>query len=202
MRLGQGDLNYTVVGPGTTPDDPADKSPDLPAARKYLADVAGFKADQVSAMSAAEVLMRCPVRPFTTSCATRRTRPTYLPLPQALPRLVQADARLKAAPKTQAGQLATMLLAATTKVTLAQARIERRLACCGRSKRCACTPPRAAASSPPSSTRSRFSPVPGDPASGKPFEYTLEDGTATLSEPHRRRKVGDNGMRYRVTVRK
>ena len=45
-------------------------------------------------------------------------------------------------------------------------------------------------------------PVPDDPGTGRPFEYGLQGDTATLVSQVPGDPVPNNGLRYRVTIRK
>ena len=142
-----------VLKPGTTWKDPASKSPELPAARKYLTEVVGMSAASVEAMPPAQVLLLYFSK-YYHELRDDVFKTTYLPFPTGRRLGAEAELRLKSQPDTEASRL-TMFLPAVLKVNLAQARIERKLAACGRSKRCGCTPPLTAANSPTSWIRSR-----------------------------------------------
>ena len=84
----------------SAPEDPAAKSPDLAAARKFVARTNGLSADKVEAMPPAQVLLLYMVG----TCREDRDdlyRAAYLPYPQARPLFEAAHKRLREAPHTE-----------------------------------------------------------------------------------------------------
>src|SRR5262249_18519393 len=106
--------------------EPAAKSPDLPAARKYLADVVGMPAAGVEAMPPAQVLLLYLWHYFR-ELRDETFRTTYLPFPAAHPLSLAMVERLKALPDTEVVRLVRIFLPAIPKVWLAPLRADRRL---------------------------------------------------------------------------
>lgn len=200
-RLMEGSKNVKPPKPGNAPNDPASKSPDLPAARKYLAEVVGMSAARIDAMSPAEVLLRYmlhlyyELRDELFKCA-------YVPFPQSRRLAQEAEARLKSAPDTEAGQLATMLLPAIPKVQLAQNRLDRKLAALRAIEALRMHAAAHRGQLPEKLEEVKIAPVPNDPGTGRPFEYQRDGQTATLSSRISGEKLEMTGLRYRVTIRK
>ena len=80
----------------SAPEDPAAKSPDLPAARNFVARTNGLSADKVEAMSPAQVLLLYIVGTCREDWDDFY-RAAYLPYPQARPFFEAADKRLREA---------------------------------------------------------------------------------------------------------
>src|SRR5262249_6638634 len=112
-----------VLKPGSLPSDPADKSPDLPGARKYLTEVVGLTAATVEAMPPAQALLLYLSHQYH---AVRDDvfKGSYLPLPQALIVNRESEQRMKSLPDTEAVRVARWFLPAATKVQLSQGRLE------------------------------------------------------------------------------
>src|SRR5439155_2852483 len=113
--------------PFPAPTDPAAKSPDLPAARKYLTEVAGIAPAAVGAMPTAQIILLY-VSNYYHEMRDEVFKGSYLAFPQGQAVNRAVGERLKSCADTEAGWLARMFLPAVTKVQLAKIRIERRLA--------------------------------------------------------------------------
>jgi hypothetical protein len=182
------------------PDEPADRSPDLPAARKYLTDRRKLAAAEVGAMPPARVLLLY----IAGTCGELRDgfyKAAYLPFPEAYPFLLEAEKRLRAAPDGEAAQLARLMLAAIPKVFLAQVRLERKVALL-RVIEALRLHAAAHGGLPEKLADITEAPVPDDPGTGKPFEYRCDGDTAVLASriPGEPQRV--TGIRYRITLRK
>lgn len=186
--------------PGTTSADPAAKSPDLAAARKYLADVAGVAKARLDKMTPAEVLLRYAAA-LQRELSDEVTKGAYLPYHKARAVMDAAEKRLKAAPDTEAGRLSRSFLPALIRVRVAQVRVERKLAAL-RAIEALRMHAAAKGQLPDKLEDVTVVPVPDDPGTGRPFEYVREGGTATLSSRLPGEPLETSGLRYRVTLRK
>jgi hypothetical protein len=187
--------------PGTASSDPAAKSPDLPAAKKYLAEVVGVAAPKVDAMPPAEVLLRY-LSHYYRELRDQAFKGSYLPFPQYWPLSAQADQRLKAAPDTEAARLILAFLPALHKVHLAQARIERELTALQAIEALRMYAAAHGGELPEKLDQVKTAPVPNDPGTGQPFEYQRDGQTATLTSRIPGTKLETTGLCYRVTLRK
>lgn len=187
--------------PGNAPGDPADKSPDLPAAREYLAQVVGMSAARINAMPPAEVLLRYMLYLYY-ELRDEIFKCTYVPFPESRRLVQEAEARLKSAPDTEGGQIATMLLPAIPKVMLAQARLERKLAALRTIEALRMHAAAHGGQLPDKLDEVTIVPVPNDPSTGRPFEYQREGQTAIIISRIPGEPLATTGLRYRVTIRK
>jgi hypothetical protein len=185
--------------PGTRASDPAAKSPDLPIARKYLTEV--VRLPDVEKMSPAQILLLY-MSHYYHEIRDDVFKGSYLAFPQARPLDLAADQRLKTSVHdTEAGRLAKMLLPAILKVQLAGIRLERRLA----ALRVIDALRMHAAQNgqlPDNLADVKIVPVPDDPGTGKPFEYSRDGNTATLASRIPGEALETTGLRYRITLRK
>jgi hypothetical protein len=186
--------------PGSTAADPASKSPDLPAAKKYLAESADMTAAKIEAMSPAEVLLRGIVHHHRELC-DEMFKGFYLPYPQALPVFAEAYKHLKTTPETETTLLSRLLLPAVSKVYSAQMRIERKLAAM-RAIEALRMHAANGGQLPDKLDQVKVVPVPNDPGTGQPFEYERDGQTATLISRVPGEPIAMTGLRYRVTLRK
>jgi hypothetical protein len=200
-RLAEGSKNIKPPKPGNAPGDPASKSPDLPAARKYLAEVVGMSAARIDAMPPAEVLLRYLLSLYH-ELRDELFKLAYVPFPQSRRLVREAEARLKSAPDTEAGQLATMLLPAIAKVQLAQVRLERKLAALRTIEALRMHAAAHSGQLPDKLDEVTIVPVPNDPGTGQPFEYQRNGQTATLISRIPGEPLQSTGIRYRVMMRK
>jgi hypothetical protein len=200
-RLTKLDKHIKPPRPGNAPTDPASKSPDLPAARKYLAEVAGLSAARIEAMPPAEVLLRYLVT-FYHELRDEVFKSTYVPFPQSRSLVRQAEARLKSAPDTEAGRLAQMFLPAIPKVLLAQVRLDRKLAALRTLEALRMHAAAHGGQLPDRLDEVTIVPIPNDPGTDRPFEYQRDGQTATLISRIPGEELEKTGLRYRLTIRK
>lgn len=186
---------------GNAPNDPAKKSPDLPQARKYLAEVVGMSGVRIEAMPPAEVLLLYIVHLYH-ELRDELFKCTYVPYPQARRLAQEAESRLKSAPDTEAGQIARMLLPAIPKVLLAQVRLERKLAALRAIEALRLHAAAHGGQLPDKLDEVTIVPVPNDPGTGRPFEYQRDGQTATLISRIPGENLETSGLRYHVTIRK
>lgn len=200
-RLTKVDKDIKPPKSGNAPNDPASKSPDLPAARKYLAEVAGLSAARIDAMPPAEVLLLYMVN-YYHELRDEVFKSTYVPFPQSRQLVREADARLKSVPDTEGGRLASMFLPAIPKVLLAQARIERKLAALRAIEALRLHAAAHGGQLPDKLDKVTIVPVPNDPGTGRSFEYQRDGQSATLISRIPGEEQDKTGLRYRLTIRK
>ncbi len=186
--------------PGTTSADPAAKSPDLPAARKYLAEVVGLTAAHVEAMPPAQVLLLY-ISHLYHEARDDIFKGSYLPFPEAQPVNREAQERLKALPDTEAARMARWFLPAVTKVQLSQVRLERKLAAL-RTIEALRMHAAKEGQLPDRLDQVAVVPVPDDPGTGKAFEYRRDGATATLISRIPGESLESTGLRWTITLRK
>src|SRR5262249_44740162 len=116
--------------PGRRASDPAEKSPDLPAAKKYLVEVTKMPEPDVNGMPAARVLML-----YLSECYHEYRdhvfKSAYLPFADTPAVVRAAEQKLKSVPEPEATEpiaLARLLLPAIPKVKIAQVRLDRKTA--------------------------------------------------------------------------
>jgi hypothetical protein len=190
-----------IVRPGTSSKDPAAKSPDLPEARKYLAQVIGMSAARIDAMPPAEVLLLY-LSNYYHELRDEVFKSTYLPFPQGWSVSEEAEKRLKSVAKTEAGRLVRAFLPAIPKVQLAQVRLERKLEALRAIEALRMHAAANGGRLPTSFAEVKIAPVPDDPGTGRPFEYQCDGTNATLTSRLAGQPLNTSGLRYRITIRK
>ena len=180
---------------------PANDSPELPAAKKYLTDVMGLPAERVRAMPAAQALLLYMLDSYN-ELRDEIFKSAYLPYPQARVVSQEAEKRLKAAPEGTGTTLARLLLPAIPKVQLAQTRIERKLAALRVIEALRIHAAAHDGELPEKLADVKIVPVPNDPGTGQPFEYHRDGATASLMSRLPDQPLSTTGLRYRVTIRK
>jgi hypothetical protein len=184
----------------SAPGDSAANSPELTAALTFVAR-RGLSPEKVEAMPPAQVLLLYIMGTYQND-RDDWFRAAYLPYPQALPLWDAADKRLGQTPTSEGHVLGRLLLPAMNRVMSAQAQLERRLAALQTIEALRMYSAAHKGKLPDKLNEVTEVPLPNDPGTGRPFEYSLEGDTATLvsliagdPQPH-------NGLRYRVTIRK
>jgi hypothetical protein len=200
-RVMQGESGFKPAPEGRRPADPASKSPDLPAARKYLADVARLPAARLEKMPPAEVLLRY-ISHHHRVLRDEVFKGTYLPYTQSRPVLAEADKRLKAGPESEAAWMTRVFLPAILKVQTAQVRVERRLALLQAVEALRMHAAANGGKLPGKLSEVKVVPVPLDPGTNAPFGYALDGDTATLTSRLPGEPLLTTGLRYRLTVKK
>jgi hypothetical protein len=186
--------------PPPDPDEPAAKSSDLSAARKFVAKQLGKSAADVEAMPPAQVLL-LSISGEYSNLRDDVFKVTYLPFPQAHPLLPEMDRRLRAVTGGEGVRLAKLFLPAISKVMVAQIRLERKIALLRAVEVLRLHAAASAGQLPDSLDQVTAAPVPLDPGTGKPFEYQRDGATATLSSRLPGEPLENTGLRYRLTVR-
>jgi hypothetical protein len=200
-QISKFEKGYKGPPPGAAPTDPAGKSPDLPAARKYLAEVAGMRAADIEAMPPAQVLLLY-ISKYYHEYRDEVFKGTYLPFAEARPLFAAAEKRLKTLPDTEARRLVRFFLPAVTKVELAQVRIERKLAMLQAIEALRIYAAAHDGQLPDKLEQVTIVPVPNDPGTGRPFEYQRDGPSAVLTSRLAGEPLAATGLRYRLTLRK
>jgi hypothetical protein len=194
-----GDSRFKPI-PGTGPDDPASKSPDLATARKHLIDERKLAADKVEAMPAAQVLLLYLLNSYHVF-RDDTFKACYLPYPEAKRVFAEAEARRKAALDTEARRFPDALLPAISKVQGAQTRIDRKIAALRVIEALRLHAAANGGKLPDKLSEITIVPIPNDPATEKPFEYQCEGETATLIGRVPGEALAVTGLRYRLVMK-
>jgi len=184
------------------PEVPAAQSPDLPAARKYVAGLKHLSEEQTAKLPPAQVLLlyfRGKYDEFRDGVFESM----YLPYLQAGPRFEAAMVKIREGPVTSEGQAAARLfLPALNRVLSAQTRLERNLAALRIIEALRLYAAAHDGKLPAKLREVTEVPLPDDPGTGKPFGYQLDADTATITSEVPGDPVPNNGIRYRITIRK
>ena len=186
---------------GATPNDPASKSPDLARAHKYLMDHRKLTAANVGAMPPAQVLLLYIVDTYH-DFRDDAFKATYLPYLDSRRVSAEAEARLKAAPDTEARRLPNALLPAIDKVMIAQTRLERKIAALRVIEAVRMHAAAHDGQLPENLSDITLVPVPDDPGTGKSFEYQRYGEIATLIGRIPSEKPETSSLRYRLVMKK
>jgi hypothetical protein len=170
-------------------------------ARKYLIETLGLPEKKVNAMPQGQVLLTYLVRQFQ-EVRDESFKAAFLPYPEARAVLADADKRLKTrTPRTEAVKFALAFLPSVEHVQLSVARLERKVAALRVLEALRLYAARKGGL-PDKLSEVTEVPVPPDPGTGKPFEYSRDGDTATLISQIPGDKVANTGLRYRITLRK
>jgi hypothetical protein len=197
---------YSVLK-AATPSDPAANSPDLIAARSYVTRTRHLSPEQAEAMPAAEALILYMNGVYQEE-RDFLYRASYLPYAQSLPLLDAATQRLARKPTNEGEALARLLLPALPRVMSRLTLLQRSVAGLTVVEALRVYAAAHDGKLPEKLDDVTEVPVPLDPATGKAFEYSHNQDTATLVAannapvPDRNGHATMNGLRYRVTIRK
>lgn len=181
-------------------DEPAAKSSELPAARKYVADRLGKTAAEVEAMPPAQILLLF-IRGVYVDHRDDMFKIAYLPFAQAWPLLPAARDRLNSAPKSEGVVLGKLFLPALAKVIGRLNVLDRKFAMLRTIEAIRLHAAANGGTLPDALEQVTIVPVPSDPATGKPFEFKREGSTITLSSRLPGEPLEKAGLRYRLTLR-
>jgi hypothetical protein len=199
-KLQQSDKAAAFFPKGCGPGDAAAKAPDLPDARKYVAKAKGLSAEKVEAMPPAQVLMLYILGTFEED-RDLVFRGFNLPYSQAFSEFAAAGKRLRELPITEGHILGKMMLPSHN-IPSRQARQERSLAALQVVEALRIYAAAHESRLPDKLDDVTEVPIPNDPGTGKPFEYSREGETATLISKVPNDPIPNNGVRYRVNIRK
>jgi hypothetical protein len=187
--------------PGTRADDPADRSPDLPAARKFLTEHLGLATDAVAAMPPAQALLMA-MKNTDRELRDDYFKAAYLPYADGRRALDAADQKMKHAPETELNLLSRLLLPATLKVLTARVRLERQLAALRVIEAIRAHAATRGGQFPESLAQITDVPVPLDPGTSQPFEYRKDGNQAIVMSRLPGESLEKSGLRYTITVRR
>jgi hypothetical protein len=185
---------------GTRAEDPADKSPDLAVARKYLTERMKLTADSVAQMPPAQILL-VAMKGICRDLQDDFFKSTYLPYVDARRVLDAAEHRMKAAPESELNLLSRLLLPSTFKALTARVRLDRQITALRVIEAIRAHAKTHGGQLPETLSQITDVPVPLDPGTGQPFEYRKSGSQATLisrlpGEPNDRA-----GFRYTISIR-
>jgi hypothetical protein len=183
------------------PDEPAAKSPDLAAARQYVARVRGLTTARVEAMPPAQVLLIYLVGVYH-ELRDDGYRALGLPYPQARPLVEVYQKRVVAVPTSEGHLIARMFLSNLPKILQAEIRLARYFALLRVIEALRMHAAAHEGQLPDKLDDVKEVPVPADPGTGLPFEYRREGDTVTLTSQIPGDPSPGNGLRFRVTIRK
>jgi hypothetical protein len=183
------------------PGDPAAKSPELPAARRFVAQNKGLSAEKVLTMPPAQVLILYIAGTYHEDRDDWH-RAAYLPYPQARPQFEAAAKRLRQQPISEAHLPARLFLSALDKVANSQVRLERNLAALRVVEALRMYAAAHDGKLPDKLADVTEVPIPDDPGTGKAFEYSRAGDTATVVSQIAAEPQAASGIRYRVSIRK
>jgi hypothetical protein len=172
--------------PGSSASDPADRSHELPEARKFLIEHLQMPAARVQDMPAAQLLLLY-IGGVMDEYRDDMYKGTYLSLNRGLPVATAADARFRKskvlAETSEAARIPAYFMSAIPKVILNLSRLERRIAALRVIEAARLHAAAHDGQFPEKLADITEVPVPNDPGTGQPFEYRRENETATLVAP-------------------
>jgi hypothetical protein len=183
------------------PDEPAARSSHLAAARTFLAQRLGKPAADVAKMPPAQVLLLYLAGTYG-ELRDEVFKPTYLPYADARPRFAGLIERLKTAPDSEGVRLARWFLPAISKVVTRCVNLDRKVAALRTIEALRLHAAANGGQLPDNLEQVTVVPVPTDPGTGKPFEYSRDGATATIVSRITADPSEATELRYRVTVRK
>jgi hypothetical protein len=184
-------------------DEPASQSKYLPAAREYVARTKGLPAGKAAALPAAQVLLIYLAGTYH-EFRDDLFKAIFLPYPQRQAVYDAASKRLEATPTSEGHLVARMFLPALKKVGVAQVRFERNIAALRTVEALRMYAAAHDGKLPEKLADVSEVPVPNDPATGQPLEYSRDGEAAIVVSQGANTDMGlpINGIRYRINVRK
>jgi hypothetical protein len=183
------------------PSVSAAKSSELAGARKFVARVKGLSAEKVEAMPAAQVILLYLMGTYDQD-RDEWHRAAYLPYPQARPLCEAALKRLRDAPLAEGHLLARLFLPGLDRVMWRQNLFDRNLAAMRVIEALRIYAATHDGKLPDKLDEITEVPIPTDPGTDRPFDYSREGDTATLVSRIPGDEGPQKGIRYRVTIRK
>jgi hypothetical protein len=198
-------MNSTEGGPkprvGTSSADPASASPDLDAAKKYLADVAGYASTVIAQMPPSQILVLY-LSGYSRQIFDDHFKASYLPFAAANPVLNNLSLCEKDMPQTEPVRLAQLLVPAVKKVMLTQIRLERKVAALRVIEAIRIYAADHGDQLPQRLDQITEVPVPLDPGTNQAFQYRIETRKAVLESRIPGEPVAATGLRYTISLRK
>lgn len=185
----------------TEPTEPAAKSGDLAAAKRYLMDRLTRKAAEVNAMPPAQVLILY-MAGLRRELSDDLFKAMYLPYAEGRPLLAAARKKLEAAPNNEAGWFARAWLWSVHKLQAAPNRMERRIALLRVVEALRLYAAAHDGRLPDKLADITEVPIPSDPGTGQPFGYRKDGSSATLIGRIPGEPLNSTGIRYTLTLRK
>ena len=186
--------------PPPDPEEPAEKSPELAAARQYIAERTGKSMSDVAAMPASQILLLHIAGKYA-DLHDDVFKLTYLPFSQAHPLFPKAVQRVRSAPGGESVRLPKLSVPPIPKVMTSQNRLERKFALLRTIEALRLHAAANGGQLPDSLDQVTAVPVPLDPGTGKPFEYRRDGATATFVSRLPGEPLETTGLRYRLTMR-
>jgi hypothetical protein len=186
---------------GTSSTDPAAASPDLGAAKKYLADVAGYAPTAIAQMPASQVLLLY-LAGYSRQISDDYYKASYLPYFEAKPVLDKLCLSGKDRAQTEPVRLAQLMVPAINKVMLTQVRLERKVAALRVIEAIRIYAADHGDQLPERLDQIKEVPVPLDPGTNQAFQYRIEDGKADLESRIPAEPLASTGLRYTISLRK
>lgn len=185
------------------PEEPAAKSKYLPEAKQYVARMKGLSADKVDAMPAAQVLLTYLAGTYH-DFRDDVFKLIYLPYADGVAYYDAVSRKLEAAPTSEGHLVARLFLPAMKKVAQTQMRFERNIVALRIVEALRMYAASHDGKLPEKLEDVTEVPIPKDPATGQPFEYSRDGEAAILVSQGAKADAGlpNNGIRYRVTIRK
>lgn len=190
----------TAPPAGTGPEDSASKSPDLPAAKRYLAERRKLSDAAIDAMPPAQVLMLYMIG-VNQDIRDDQFTAVYLGYPEGRRVLAVSAERLASVPDSEAARLAKMWLPAIQKVQNAQSRLDRKIAALRVIEALRLHAAANKGQLPESLDQVKVAPIPVDPGTGQAFEYRKEEGKAVISSRLPGEPNDKFGLRYTMSVK-
>jgi hypothetical protein len=177
-----------------------DRTVELAAARRYLAERIKMPKAKLDAMSSAQMLV------LYWGLVNQELRDdvfkgAYLPLPLALPVIFSARKRLESAPASEATAIPRTLMSAIDKALVAENRLDRKIAALRVIEALRLYAAAHDGRLPDKLAEISEVPIPDDPGRGEPFKYSREGEAATLIAPPLGAPYPKTGQRYRLTTK-
>lgn len=197
-----GDSTVIMTKPAavTSPDDPASQSPDLPAAKRYLAERRKLTTAAIDAMPPAQILMLYLIG-VNHDIRDEQFTAVYLGYPEARKTLAASAEKLTAVPDSEAARLAKLWLPAIQKVQNAQSRLDRKIAALRVIEALRLHAAANQGQLPDSLDQVKVVPIPVDPGTGQAFEYRKEGGKAVITSRLPGETNDKFGLRYTIAIK-
>jgi hypothetical protein len=201
ISLIDGQGGKTKLPAGTSATNPASASPDLEAAKKYLADASGYAPTAIAQMPASQILLLY-LFAYSRQIFDEYYKASYLPYFAAKPVLDNLSLCGKDRAQTEPVRLAQLMVPAISKVMLTQIRLERKVAALRVIEAMRIHAANHGDQLPEQLDQITEVPVPLDPSTNQAFQYRREDGKAVLESRIPGEPLATAGLRYTISLRK